>query len=178
MSDEAFQKLLLQFSAAAAQGSDTASLIRLFCRETREFFQVSGVYFWQSLSPDEMIGAEADGIFAERFRGLHLKASESAVSGEAVRKRRTIFVNSLDSARYPRAFEFQARAMMAAPLLVSNEVLGAIAFLHDSKPDFFNDDLAAKATIVAGQLGKSPVERLWITATLAARQRRLDYRVP
>ncbi len=152
-SDEAFQKLLLQFSAAAAQGSDTASLIRLFCRETREFFQVSGVYFWQSLSPDEMIGAEADGIFAERFRGLHLKASESAVSGEAVRKRRTIFVNSLDSARYPRAFEFQARAMMAAPLLVANEVLGAIAFLHDSKPDFFNDDLAAKATIVAGQLG-------------------------
>jgi PAS domain S-box-containing protein len=152
-SDEAFQKLLLRFSAAAAQGADVAALIRLFCRETREFFQVSGVYFWQSLSPDEMIGAEADGALAERFRGLHLKASESAVSGEAVRKRRTIFVNFLDSARYPRAFEFQARAIMAAPLVVSNEVLGAVAFLHDSEPGFFNEDLAAKATIVAGQLG-------------------------
>jgi len=152
-SDEAFQKLLLHFSAAAAQGTDTASLIRLFCRETREFFQVSGVYFWQCLSPDEMIGAEADGLLADRFRGLHLKASESAVSGEAVRKRRTIFVNFLDAARYQRAFEFQARAMMAAPLVVSNEVLGAITFLHDSKPGFFDDDMAAKATIVAGQLG-------------------------
>ncbi len=152
-SDEAFQKLLLRFSAAAAQGTDIASLIRLFCRETREFFQVSGVYFWQSLSPDEMVGAEADGIMAERFRGLHMKASESAVAGEAVRKRRTIFVNFLDSARYARAAEFHARAMMAAPLVVSNEVLGAVAFLHDSQPGFFNDDLAAKATIVAGQLG-------------------------
>ncbi|PYX39581.1 MAG: hypothetical protein DMG81_09060, partial [Acidobacteria bacterium] len=152
-SDEAFQKLLLRFSAAAAQGTDIASLIRLFCRETREFFQVSGVYFWQCLSPDEMVGAEADGVFADRFRGLHLKASESAVSGEAVRKRRTIFVNFLDTARYQRAFEFQARSMMAAPLVVSNEVLGAVAFLHDSNPGFFNDDLAAKATIVAGQLG-------------------------
>jgi len=152
-SDEAFQKLLLRFSAAAAQGTDVASLIRLFCRETREFFQVSGVYFWQSLSPDEMVGAEADGIMAERFRGLHMKASESAVAGESVRKRRTIFVNFLDSARYARAAEFHARALMAAPLVVSNEVLGAVAFLHDSKPGFFNDDLAAKATIVAGQLG-------------------------
>ena len=152
-SDEAFQQLLLRFSAAAAQGTDVASLIRLFCRETREFFQTSGVYFWQCLSPDEMVGAEADGIMAEHFRGLHMKASESAVTGEAIRKRRTIFVNFLDSSRYARAAEFNARAMMAAPLVVSNEVLGAVAFLHDSKPGFFNDDLAAKATIVAGQLG-------------------------
>ena len=152
-SDEGFQKLLLRFSAAAAQGTDVAALIRLFCQETREFFQVSGVYFWQCLSPDEMVGAEADGLMAESFRGLRLKASESAVSGEAVRRRRTIFVNFLDSARYPRAFEFRARAIMAAPLVVSNEVLGAVAFIHDSEPGFFNEDLAAKATIVAGQLG-------------------------
>ena len=152
-SDEAFQKLLLKFSAAAAQGIDAASLIRLFCRETREFFQVSGVYFWQRLSPDEMIGAEADGLLADRFRGLHLRMADSAVAGESARKRRTIFVNFLDCDRYPRAAEFRARSIMAAPLVVSNDVLGAVSFLHDSDPGFFNDDLAAKATILAGQLG-------------------------
>jgi hypothetical protein len=43
--------------------------------------------------------------------------------------------------------------MMAAPLVVSNEVLGAVAFLHDSDPGYFNEDLAAKGTILAGQLG-------------------------
>jgi len=152
-SDEAFQKLLLRFSAAAAQGTDAAALIRLFCRETREFFQVAGVYFWQSLSPDLMMGAEADGLMADAFRGLHLNTADSAVSGEAVHKRRTIFVNFLDPGRYPCASEFHARALMAAPLVVSDEVLGAVAFLHDSDPGFFNEDLAAKATILAGQLG-------------------------
>src|SRR5262249_52799341 len=102
-SDEAFQQLLLRFSAAAAKGTDAASLIRFFCRETREFFQVSGVYYWQSLSPEELVGAEADGVFAERFRGMRMKSSESAVSGEAVRKRRTIYANSIDSGHYTRA---------------------------------------------------------------------------
>ena len=32
-------------------------------------------------------------------------------------------------------------------------MLGAVAFIHDSDPGYFNEDLAAKATIVAGQLG-------------------------
>ena len=51
------------------------------------------------------------------------------------------------------AAEFQARSIMAAPLVVSNESIGAAVFLHCSDPDFFNPDLAAKATILAGQLG-------------------------
>ena len=152
-SDEAFQKLLLRFSAAAAQGTDAAALIRLFCRETREFFQLTGVYFWQSLSTDELVGAEADGRMADSFLGLRAKAVDTGVSGEAVRKRRTIFVNFLDPARYPPASQFHARSMMAAPLVVSNEVLGAVAFLHDAQPGYFTEDLAAKATILAGQLG-------------------------
>jgi len=37
--------------------------------------------------------------------------------------------------------------------MVFNEVIGAVTFLHDSNDDFFNEDLAAKATILAGQLG-------------------------
>ncbi len=51
------------------------------------------------------------------------------------------------------AAEFRALSIMAAPLVVGNEVIGATTFLHSSDPDFFNEDLAAKATILAGQLG-------------------------
>jgi len=172
-SDEAFQKLLLRFSAAAAQGTDAAALIRLFCRETREFFQVTGAYFWQSLSTDELVGAEADGRMADSFLGLRAKAVDTGVSGEAVRKRRTIFVNFLDPARYPRASEFHARSMMAAPLVVSNEVLGAVAFLHDNEPGYFNEDLAAKATILAGQLG-SLIEAMRLTEVSREDHRRAE----
>src|SRR2546423_10875514 len=151
--DEAFQKLLLRFSAAAAKGIDAPALIRLFCRATREFFRVDGTYFWSVLSSSEMVGTEADGLQAESFRGKRLKASQSAVALEAVRLRKTVYVNRLDPARYPLAGEFRARSLMAAPLVVSNEGIGAAVVLHASDRDFFSEDLLAKATILAGQLG-------------------------
>jgi len=42
---------------------------------------------------------------------------------------------------------------MAAPLLVSGEVIGAIAFVHSAPDAAFNDDSVAKVTILAAQLG-------------------------
>lgn len=154
-SDEWFEKLLLRLSAAAAQSGDLDALIRLFCQSTREFFQVSGTYFWKLVSKEELVGSEADGLMAEAFRGrrLHLTRSSSAVAADCVRQRKTVYVNRLDPGRYAMADEFHARSIMASPLIVSGEVLGAVVFLHDSDPDYFNDDFAAKATIVAGQIG-------------------------
>jgi two-component system NtrC family sensor kinase len=152
-SDEAFQRLLLQFSAAAAQGAPAPSLIQMFCRATREFFHVDGTYFWQMTPIGELVAAEADGLMAASFRGRRLKASQSAVAVEAIRSRKTVYVNHPDTVRYPMAAEFHAQSIMAAPLVVSNEAIGAAVFLHRSAPDFFNDDLATKATILAGQLG-------------------------
>ncbi len=151
--DAAFQRLLLQFSEAMADGTPSGSVIQLFCRSTREFFQVDGTYFWRVSPPDELVAAEADGLLAENFRGHRLKARDSAVAIEAVRQRRTVYVNRVDPSRYPMAGEFRAKSLMAAPLVVANEVIGAAVFLSASDPDFFNDDLATKATILAGQLG-------------------------
>jgi two-component system NtrC family sensor kinase len=129
-------------------------LIQLFCAATREFFQVSGVYFWRRQAGDELIGEQADGKLAERFTGLRLLPQQSAVTAEAVRTRRTIFINQVHPApTFPAARQFEARSMMAAPLVVFDEVIGAATFLHDSDDEFFNEDLAAKATILAGQLG-------------------------
>src|SRR5256712_3612924 len=151
--DQAFKKRLRKFSALPAQGPQGPPLIHLFCRVTREFFQVDGTYFWQFASAEELIGAEADGLMAESFRGGRLEAGQSAVASEAIRRRKTIYVNRVDSAPYPMAAEFHARSIMAAPLVVANEVIGAAVFLHCSDPEFFSDDLAAKATILAGQMG-------------------------
>src|SRR5271155_4593445 len=96
-SDDAFQKLLLRIAAKAAERADARSLIQLFCRATREFFQVSGVYFWRRHSGDELVGEQADGKLAERFIGLRLLPQQSAVTADAVRRRRTIFVNQVQS---------------------------------------------------------------------------------
>ncbi|HEX3355314.1 MAG TPA: PAS domain S-box protein [Terriglobales bacterium] len=154
-SDDAFQRLLLKFSAAAAEGTSAPALIRLFCQSARQFFRVDGAYFWQCVSGGEVVGAEADGLMADRFKGTRLKSSESAVAIaiEAIRKRKTLYENRLDPAHYRMAAEFRALSIMAAPLVVGNETVGAATFLHCADADFFNDDLAAKATILAGQLG-------------------------
>jgi PAS domain S-box-containing protein len=153
-SDDAFQKLLLRISAKAAERPDATALIQLFCRATREFFQVSGVYFWRRHSGEELVGEQADGKLAERFIGLRLLPQQSAVTADAVRARRTIFVNQVQSTpTFPAAQQFEARSLMAAPLVVFDEVIGAATFLHDSDEGFFNEDLATKATILAGQLG-------------------------
>ena len=151
-SDEGFQKLLLRIAAKVGERSDATALIQLFCQATREFFQVSGVYFWRCDSGDELVGEQADGKLAERFVGIRLRPDQSAVTAEAVRQRRTIFTNHVKSAGFTAATEFEARSLLAAPLMVFNEVIGAATFLHDSNDDFFNEDIAAKATILAGQL--------------------------
>jgi len=153
--EETFQQLLLQFSVAGAGFSGTTpnELISHFCRATREFFRVDGSYYWQAVSGEEFVGTEADGWMAEQFLGRHMKAEESAVVMHAIRERRTVFFNHVEAGRFPLASEFHARALMAVPLVVFGEVIGAAAFLHTTSPSHFDDDMAAKATIFAAQLG-------------------------
>jgi PAS domain S-box-containing protein len=172
-SDEAFQKLLSRIAAKAGERAGSRSLIEFFCQATREFFEVAGVYFWRCHLADELVGEQADGKLAERFVGMRLRADQSAVAAEAVRQRRTIFANQVKNTASPAVMELGACSLMAAPLMVFNEVIGAAAFLHDSNSDFFNEDLAAKATILAGQLG-SLLEAERLSETSREKYRRAE----
>ena len=172
-SDEAFQKLLLAMAAKAAEHPEADSLIGFFCRATRKFFQVSGVYFWRCHGGDELVGEQADGKLTERCIGLRMHLHQSPATAEAIRQRRTILVNHVRPADFPIAQEFEARALLAAPLLVFNEVIGAVTFLHDTDESFFNQDLAAKATILAGQLG-SLLEAMRLSEAAREEQRRAE----
>ena len=152
-SDENFQKLLLRISASAGERTTPGALLELFCRAVRESFQLSGVYFWRCHPGDELVGEHASGKIADRFIGIRIRPDDSAVTAEAVRQRRTLFANHLDTVEHPPAMEFDARSILAAPVVVLNEVVGAITLFHDADEEFFNEDLAAKATVLAGQLG-------------------------
>jgi PAS domain S-box-containing protein len=151
--DEAFQKLLHRIAAKASERQGSGALIQFFCEATREFFQVSGVYFWRCHLADELVGEQADGKLAERFAGLRIRAEKNLLTLEAVRQRRTIFANHVNSTAFSSVAEFEARSLMATPLMVFNEVIGAATFLHDSQAEFFHEEIAGKATILAGQLG-------------------------
>jgi len=151
----------LELSRAAFQSSDTSQLIRSFCALTRAFFHATGAYFWRRSSGGELVGAEADGDQIEPFRGIRLRPADSShdpsddpsIALEAVQRRRPFFLNHVDATRYRWLADRKAHAAMAAPLLVSGEVIGAIAFVHSAPDAAFNDDSVAKVTILAAQLG-------------------------
>ena len=89
----------------------------------------------------------------ESFRGVRRRAGDASIAMDAVQKRRAFFVDHLDVARYPWLAECHAHAAMAAPLLVSGEVVGAITFLQSAPHARFDEDAVAKVTILAAQLG-------------------------
>ena len=151
--DSAFQRLLMRSSLTAGNRSGQASRIRQFCQIMREFLQVDGVYFWRFEPPDDLVGAEADGVMTDAFSSSRLRVSENAVLNDAIEQRKTVYVNQLTS-RFKLSAQFQARAFMASPLAVAGRIVGVVAFLHTSNPEFFNDELAAKAAILTVQLGK------------------------
>src|SRR5512146_152616 len=166
-----FQKLLLDFSLAGSLHSTPESLIRLFLRSTREFFGVQGSYFWRKIAPDVLVGEEADGHMAEEFRGTRLNPQQSAVTCEAARSSKTVFRNEIDGSRYPMAAEYHACSLMAAPLVVAGDVVGTVVFLNTEDAHFFNEDMAAKATILAGQLGSLlEAQRLYAMADARAQE--------
>jgi PAS domain S-box-containing protein len=152
-SDEAFQKLLLDLSRAAFQSSDTSQLIQSFCSLTRTFFRAAGAYFWTRSADGELTGAEADAEEAGSFRGIRRRPGDASIAMDAVQKRRAFFVNHLDTARYPWLAAIDARAALAAPLIVSGEAVGAITYLKSGQGASFDDDALAKVTILASQLG-------------------------
>jgi len=151
-SEEAFQKLLLELSRVAYQSGESSPLIRSFCRLTRIFFAASGCYFWSLTSDKELAGNEADGHEAQRFRGTRLPVGVPSIAWEAVQKRHPLSVNPSDAGQDAFLKEYGASAAMAAPLLVGNEAIGAVVFLHTDARSRFDQGAVAKAAILAGQL--------------------------
>src|SRR6266480_7387210 len=135
--DDVFQNLLLELSSAAAKELSSAEILQQFCRSSRAYFGASGAYVWHFSAPDELVGAEADGWMAERFRNARLRTAESPVTAEAIHRRKAVCGNAPNKTHYPATVEFNARSTMAVPVFVFNEVIGAAMFLHSSEPNFF-----------------------------------------
>jgi PAS domain S-box-containing protein len=172
-SDESLKKLLLRIAAKASEASDASSLIQLFCRSAREFFQVSGVCFLRSQPEGRLNVENTEGALGERFKGIRLPKERTSLAAEALHQRRTIFANQLLRESDPTAAEFGVRSILAVPIIVFSDVIGVAILLQNEDDDFFNDDLASKATILAGQLG-SLLEANRLTETSREEHRRAE----
>jgi PAS domain S-box-containing protein len=169
--DDSFQKFLLAFSNTAAQATSSAEILKIFCAATRAYFQVSGAYVWQRLDPGQMVGVEADGWMSDRFRSSRLSDSENAITNQAVHRKQAVYFNAIHSSADAMAAEYGAQSMLAVPLMIHNEVIGAAVFLHTTDSHFFSPDQLSKASILAAQLG-SFLEAQRLSAQSREEQRR------
>jgi PAS domain S-box-containing protein len=135
------------------QNTEPSQLIRSFCTLTRTYFHSSGAYFWNRLADGELVGAESDAADSEAFRGIRRQLGDASIAMDAVQKRRPFFVNNRDAGCYPWIVSCAAHSALAAPLLVSGEVVGAITFLRSAPQVGFDESDLARATIIAAQLG-------------------------
>ena len=145
--------------------------MRSVCQLTRAFFKASGSYYWSRASEQELLGEEADGRTGTGFCGSRLRAEIPSIAWEAVQTRRPIIANGEDASRDRFLAEIGASAAMAAPLSVAGEVVGVMAFAHIDPGSTFDENAAAKATIVAGQLG-SALEALRLSQVSREEHRR------
>ena len=117
--------MLLELSRTAFQNRDPDHSILLFCQQTRQFFHARGAYFWKRTTEGELVGARSRRL---KLGALSRPSTPPRRSGgrlEAVRTRRTIFHNGLDKG-HPKLAHYPATSVMSAPVIVSDETVGAI----------------------------------------------------
>ncbi len=170
-SEEALEGLLLELSRNVLDSNDPDQLLLSFCQLTRAFFRADGAYFWNYASEGELVGVVADGHQASGFPGMHLRAGDPSIAMQAVQQRRSLVENQIALARYPMLSDSEARAALAAPLLIRGEVLGAIGFVHTSVGATFGAPAVAQVTILAAQLSAA-IEAVRLNQAFSDERRR------
>ncbi|HUO25057.1 MAG TPA: PAS domain S-box protein [Candidatus Aquilonibacter sp.] len=113
---------------------------------------MEGVHFWRLYGASEARWEHGDGTRAERFLRMRVGVAESGLFAEAVREQRIVFSNQVPAGSAEA--EFGSRGVLVAPVIVSGEVTAVLTFLHDSENALFQEDFAAKAKLLAADLGK------------------------
>lgn len=150
--DDSFQAVLLELSAAAAQGLEFEEMMHLFCRLAREHFQATTVFCWL-VKGRELFGLDGDGADADLFLGKRINLDANTYSGRAVRDRVIVIVNDVPSQQDEIARRIHNESLLAAPLVLGGPVIGVIVFSHKTRKNFFTEELANRAQILATLLG-------------------------
>jgi GAF domain-containing protein len=169
---DTFQAVLLEVSSAASKGLEFEEMMGLFCRVARDHFEVSSVCCWL-LQGRELVGSAGCGTFLEDHRGRRISVDGDTYSGRAVRDNVIVVVNDVPAQPDEIARKVPVASILVTPLTVSGRVIGAIVFAHNTRKNFFTEDLSAKGQIIASLLG-SLVEIKRLTRASQEERRRAE----
>lgn len=142
-----FERLLARLSSFHRK-RPRASVIRLYCRSARAFFNLDNASYWDISSLDEVVVRHSDG--QPRFRADQvIRPSENGLLSRAISSRRVVV-----SKPRRRGFDlgeavFRSRWCLIAPVLAAGGVQGVFVFMRRSAPGSSNRNIAKEAQAFA-----------------------------
>ena len=148
---EHFERLLSSICEAASSGMGMRELASLFATEARKCFCLSAVYCWTVVG-GELVALAADDQNAEGFAGTRLGIGDDTSFEEAIRTRSSVVVHEKAEKDFRLQAKLHSESLLITPLVLNSQVLGAVAYIHESQAGYFTPDVAAKASLLACQL--------------------------
>jgi PAS domain S-box-containing protein len=144
---------LVELGAALNAETDLDRLLGRICQDARELFDVDGVYLWRyEESTDTLHGVTFDGPPEPRFDGLRLsQLDDHHASYVAIRERRAVFRHDLppDGVCAELVESIGAKAMLVAPMLRGERIVGALSMIDCQQPLRFDSADARDAQAFA-----------------------------
>lgn len=179
--DAQFQRSAREIALALTSALDLDQVLSLVCREMVHLFQVDGAYLWiLDEGAGELVGVTACGHQADLFRGMRVPLqTEGSLSVKVVKEQRGAFINRVEESELAGAYLatlFNARSLMALPLLAKGRVVGAIVLNDIHRQDRFGESILEQAELVASQAAIA-IENARLHRELATYANKLERKV-
>jgi diguanylate cyclase (GGDEF)-like protein/PAS domain S-box-containing protein len=148
-----YLELLNEITLAAIQAIDSRAMLQLLADRVGELLGADGCYITQWVDSEQRtVPAAAYGPFRESYRNIRPDRGEKTTTQFALEAGHTLVIEDVFSSPYvgPRiAAQFPTRSMLALPLIVEEQKLGALLIAFDAKHHFTEVEIA-RAEQVAG----------------------------
>ena len=142
-----FERLLARLSSLDRE-RPRASVIRLYCRSARAFFNLDNASYWDITSLDEAVVRHSDG--QPRFRTDQvIRLSQKGLFSRAISRRRILVSTPSRRAFNPNDAVFRSRWCLVAPVLSGGSVRGVFVFMRRNVLGSSNRNIAKQAQAFA-----------------------------
>lgn len=142
-----FKRLLARLSSFDRK-RPRASIIRLYCRSAKAFFNLESVSYWDITSSDEAVIRHFNGQCCFHADQV-IRLSQKGLLSRAISRRRVVASKPSRRAFNPSEAVFRSRWCLIAPVLSRGGVRGVFVFMRRNVPGSSNRNIAEQAQAFA-----------------------------